>query len=77
MTTLTLRYIKGDFLVTGPDIEPRKFVRVAPSGQELEDDSSSRLSHNGDREAYAGQRPYRALMGVFPLTTRPSGSRQT
>jgi hypothetical protein len=44
MTTLTLRYIKGDFLVTGPDIEPRKFVRVAPSGQELEDDSSSRVS---------------------------------
>jgi hypothetical protein len=25
MTTLTLRYIKGDFLVTGPDIEPMKF----------------------------------------------------
>ena len=26
MTTLTMRYIKGDFLVTGPDIEPVKFV---------------------------------------------------
>jgi hypothetical protein len=26
MTTLTLRYIKGDFIVTGPDIEPVKFV---------------------------------------------------
>ena len=25
MTTLTLRYIRGDFLLTGPDIEPRKF----------------------------------------------------
>ena len=22
MTTLTLRYIRGDFLLTGPDIEP-------------------------------------------------------
>jgi len=25
MTTLTMRYIKGDFVVTGPDIEPTKF----------------------------------------------------
>ena len=25
MTTLTLRYIKGDFVVTGPDIQPAKF----------------------------------------------------
>ena len=25
MTTLTLRYIKGDFVVTGPDIEPTRF----------------------------------------------------
>ena len=25
MTTLTLRYIKGDFVVTGPDIEPVRF----------------------------------------------------
>ncbi len=25
MTTLTLRYIKGDFVVTGPDIEPARF----------------------------------------------------
>jgi hypothetical protein len=25
MTMLTLRYIKGDFLVTGPDIEPMVF----------------------------------------------------
>jgi hypothetical protein len=26
MTTLTMRYIKGDFVVTGPDIERVKFV---------------------------------------------------
>jgi len=25
MTTLTLRYIKGDFVVTGPEIEPIRF----------------------------------------------------
>ena len=25
MTTLTLRYIKGDFVVTGPDIQPTRF----------------------------------------------------
>ena len=25
MTTLTMRRIKGDFIVTGPDIEPMKF----------------------------------------------------
>jgi hypothetical protein len=25
MTTLTLRYIKGDFVVTGSDIEPLRF----------------------------------------------------
>jgi hypothetical protein len=25
MTALTLRYIKGDFVVTGPDIEPIRF----------------------------------------------------
>ena len=25
MTTLTMRYIKGDFVVTGPDIEPTRF----------------------------------------------------
>jgi hypothetical protein len=25
MTTLTMRYIKGHFVVTGPDIQPAKF----------------------------------------------------
>ena len=25
MTTLTMRYIKGDFVVTGPDIQPTRF----------------------------------------------------
>jgi hypothetical protein len=26
MTTLTTRMIKGDFVVTGPDVEPMKFT---------------------------------------------------
>ena len=25
MTTLTMRYIKGDFVVIGPDIQPARF----------------------------------------------------
>ena len=25
MTTLTMRVVRGDFIVTGPDIEPKKF----------------------------------------------------
>ena len=25
MTTLTMRYIKGDFVVTGPDVPPMQF----------------------------------------------------
>ena len=25
MTTLTMRYIKGDFVVTGPDVPPMRF----------------------------------------------------
>jgi hypothetical protein len=25
MTTLTMRYVKGNFIVSGPDIEPLKF----------------------------------------------------
>ena len=56
MTTLTLRYIKGDFLVTGPDIEPE--VGVGPRGQELVHDSLSRVSRKGDRE------------GVHPMDRR-------
>jgi hypothetical protein len=28
VTTLTLRYVRGEFLVTGPDIELRKLVLV-------------------------------------------------
>ena len=27
MTTLTMRMIKGDFVVTGPDVEPIRFHR--------------------------------------------------
>ena len=34
MTTLTLRMIKGDFIVTGPDIEPMKFKKSSWSRTE-------------------------------------------
>ena len=30
MTTLTMRLVKGDFIVTGPDIAPMKFTNPAP-----------------------------------------------
>ena len=33
MTTLTMRMVKGDFIVTGPDIEPMKF-KTRPSGRQ-------------------------------------------
>ena len=46
MTTLTLRYIRGDFLLTGPDIEPRK-IRVSSGRQGLVRRALSRLSHKG------------------------------
>jgi hypothetical protein len=32
MTTLTMRMVKGDFIVTGPDIEPMKLRRAAKRG---------------------------------------------
>jgi hypothetical protein len=41
MTTLNLRHIKGDFLVTGPDIEPRKFKTRREAKARLSRTSSS------------------------------------
>ena len=32
MTTLTMRVVKGDFIVTGPDIAPMKFRRPEARG---------------------------------------------
>jgi hypothetical protein len=52
MTTLTMRLIKGDFIVTGPDIEPMKFK----SRREARDwckahDPGSPISPGGKRAA--------------------------
>ena len=48
MTTLTLRYVKGDFVVTGPDIEPGP-VQDAPRGQGLVRGALPGLAHQRDR----------------------------
>jgi hypothetical protein len=47
MTTLTMRYIKGHFVVTGPDIEPP--VQDAPRGQGLVRGALPGLAHQRDR----------------------------
>ena len=47
MTTLTMRYIRGHFVVTGPDISPMRFK--SPRSQGLVQDSLSRLAYPRDR----------------------------
>ena len=57
MTTLTMRVVKGDFIVTGPDIAPMKF-KSAPRGARLVQDASSWLADHGGwprRQASATQ----------------------
>ena len=46
MTTLILRYIKGDFVVTGPDIEPLRF-KTRREAKDWCKDALSRLAHQG------------------------------
>ena len=48
MTTLTMRVVKGDFIVTGPDIAPMKF-KSRPRGARLVQDAPSRLACHRDR----------------------------
>ena len=43
MTTLTMRLVKGDFIVTGPDIAPMK-VQEPPGGARLVQHPPSRLA---------------------------------
>ena len=57
MTTLTMRLVKGDFIVTGPDIAPMKF-KSRPRGARLVQDAPSRLADHGGwprRQASATQ----------------------
>lgn len=65
MTTLNLRYIKGDFLVTGPDIEPRKF--------KTRREAKARLSRNKQLAAQFGvaTRTIQARRLVFSIARRP------
>jgi len=46
MTTLTMRMIKGDFVVTGPDVEPMKF-KSRREARELVHGSPSGIANNG------------------------------
>ena len=48
MTTLTLRYIKGDFVVTGPDIEPLRF-KTRREARGLVRGALPRRAHQRDR----------------------------
>ena len=48
MTTLTMRVVKGDFIVTGPDIAPMKF-KTPPRGARLVQDAPSRLADYRNR----------------------------
>ena len=59
MTTLTMRLVKGDFIVTGPDVEPMKF-KSRPRGARLVQDAPSRLADHRDRsgrQARAAKKP--------------------
>jgi hypothetical protein len=47
MTTLTMRLVKGDFIVTGPDIARMKF-KSRPEAR-LVPDPPPRLAHHRDR----------------------------
>jgi hypothetical protein len=47
MTTLTMRMIKGDFVVTGPDVEPMKFKSRREA--RLVHDAPSRLAYPRNR----------------------------
>jgi hypothetical protein len=45
MTTLTMRYIEGDFVVTGPDVEPARFAGRPRTGAW----HTTRAAHQRDR----------------------------
>jgi hypothetical protein len=65
MTTLTMRMIKGDFVVTGPDVEPMKFKTRREAREwcwlTIRDSQSRRLapaaSANHQRATETGRQP--------------------
>ena len=66
MTTLTMRYIKGHFVVTGPDIEPTRFktrrertgawrtTRARPSKRSVRSTTPQRGATSGEARGRGG-----------------------
>jgi hypothetical protein len=48
MTTLTMRYVKGHFVITGPDVPPMKF-KSRPEARDWCKTHNPRLAGNRDR----------------------------
>jgi hypothetical protein len=65
MTTLTMRMIKGHFVVSGPDVEPMKF-KTRPEARDW-----CRTHHPGSpiKEVGAGDAK-RSVKGKAPITGR-------
>ena len=55
MTTLTMRPVKGDFIVTGPDVEPMKF-KSRPEARDWCKAHQSMTGPGGDRSRQTHQR---------------------
>ena len=64
MTTLTMRYVRGHFVVTAPDIEP--VIQVAPRSKGVVHRTSSWFTHPGSRRqlVQAGDQAEGAETGV-------------
>ena len=60
MTTFTMRYIKGHFVLTGPDVPPMQFKRVPKPGNGARRIILARLSTRSgwvrETEKYKGRR---------------------
>ena len=66
MTTLTMRVVKGDFIVTGPDIAPMKF-KTRPEARDWCKNAPSRLAdyrNRARRQAHGCQEPARVTEPV-------------
>ena len=67
MTTLTMRLVKGDFIVTGPDVEPMKFKSRA-RGQGLVQDAPSRLADHRGRSRRQARGTQETIRAAEPVT---------
>ena len=70
MTTLTLRYIKGDFVVTSPDIESIRFKSRREAKdchrERLDQISSATVAAIGNGAAFSKGRDFGAWLGLVP-----------